>query len=129
MTDKDKALAIKTTCIGNPLRPAVIAASEHPYPPVEPNGPLALLVFGGSQGARIMADIVPPAVAKLEPHLQMRLKITQQVREEDIPRVREIYARAQVVRTKSRRSSPICRRAWRRAISWCRARAQEPSPN
>ena len=96
VTDKDKALAIKTTCIGNPLRPAVIEAAKIPYPPLDPNGPLKLLVFGGSQGASIMADIVPPAVAKLEPHLQMRLKITQQTREEDIPRVREIYARAQV---------------------------------
>jgi UDP-N-acetylglucosamine--N-acetylmuramyl-(pentapeptide) pyrophosphoryl-undecaprenol N-acetylglucosamine transferase len=63
---------------------------------VQPGGPLRLLVFGGSQGASIMADIVPAAVAKLEPHLQMRLRITQQAREEDIPRVREIYAKAQV---------------------------------
>ncbi len=98
VTDKDKALAIKTTCIGNPLRPAVIEAAKIPYPPLEPNGPLKLLVFGGSQGASIMAEVVPPAIAKLEPHLQMRLKITQQTREEDMPRVREIYARAQVSR-------------------------------
>ena len=46
--------------IGNPLRPAVIAAAAMPYRSPEPNGPLRLLVFGGSQGARIMADIVPP---------------------------------------------------------------------
>jgi UDP-N-acetylglucosamine--N-acetylmuramyl-(pentapeptide) pyrophosphoryl-undecaprenol N-acetylglucosamine transferase len=96
VTDKDKALAIKTTCIGNPLRPAVIEAAKIPYPPLEPNGPLKLLVFGGSQGASIMAEVVPSAIAKLEPHLQMRLKITQQTREEDIAHVREIYARAQV---------------------------------
>ena len=96
VTDTDKALAIKTTCIGNPLRPAVIEAAKTPYEPVQPDGPLRLLVFGGSQGARIMADIVPAAIARLEPHLQMRLKITQQTREEDIPRVREIYAQAQV---------------------------------
>jgi UDP-N-acetylglucosamine--N-acetylmuramyl-(pentapeptide) pyrophosphoryl-undecaprenol N-acetylglucosamine transferase len=96
VTDKDKALAIKTTCIGNPLRPAVIEAAKIPYPPLEPNGPLNLLVFGGSQGASIMAEVVPPAIAKLEPHLQMRLKITQQTREEDMAQVREIYARAQV---------------------------------
>ena len=74
----------------------MIEAAKTPYMPVEPNGPLKVLVFGGSQGASIMAEVVPPAIAKLEPHLQMRLKITQQTREEDIPRVREIYARAQV---------------------------------
>lgn len=96
VTDTDKALAIKTTCIGNPLRPSVLASADVPFEPVEPNGPLRMLVFGGSQGARIMADIVPPAVAKLPPHLQMRLKIVQQVREEDMQRVRDIYTRAQV---------------------------------
>ena len=53
-------------------------------------GPLRLVVFGGSQGARIMADIVPTAIARIEPHLQMRLAIVQQAREEDIMRVKEL---------------------------------------
>jgi UDP-N-acetylglucosamine--N-acetylmuramyl-(pentapeptide) pyrophosphoryl-undecaprenol N-acetylglucosamine transferase len=53
-------------------------------------------VFGGSQGARVMADIVPEAVARIEPRLQMRLKVVQQARDEDIARVREAYARHQV---------------------------------
>ena len=96
VTDADPALAAKTTCIGNPLRPAVIEAAKIEYRPVDAQGPLHLLVFGGSQGASIMADIVPPAIARLEPHLLMRLRITQQAREEDIPRVREIYQRAGV---------------------------------
>lgn len=96
VTDRDKALALKTTCIGNPVRPAVVEAAHRPYEPVLQNGPLRLLVFGGSQGARVMADVVPPAIAKLHTHLLMRLKIVQQTREEDIARVRDIYARAQV---------------------------------
>ena len=53
-------------------------------------------MFGGSQGARVMADIVPPAIEKLEPRLRARLKIVQQARDEDLPRVRDIYARLQV---------------------------------
>jgi len=53
-------------------------------------------VFGGSQGARIMADIVPPAIERLEPHLQMRLSVVQQARDEDLSRVKESYARAKV---------------------------------
>jgi UDP-N-acetylglucosamine--N-acetylmuramyl-(pentapeptide) pyrophosphoryl-undecaprenol N-acetylglucosamine transferase len=48
-------------------------------------------VFGGSQGARIMADIVPPAIARLAPALQRRIKLVQQVRDEDLARVRETY--------------------------------------
>ncbi|MGA7490155.1 MAG: glycosyltransferase, partial [Xanthobacteraceae bacterium] len=58
--------------------------------------PLRLVVFGGSQGARIMADIVPAAVERIEPHLQARLSVVQQAREEDLPRVKAGYARAQV---------------------------------
>ena len=77
-------------------RPAVIAAAATPYPPLDNGGPLQLLVFGGSQGARVMADIVPPAIEKLEPRLRTRLKIVQQAREEDLPRVRDTYARLQV---------------------------------
>lgn len=90
---REPALDAKATHTGNPVRPAVIAAAATPYPPLDANGPLNLLVFGGSQGARVMADIVPPAVERLEPHLQMRLKIVQQARDEDLPRVRDAYAR------------------------------------
>jgi UDP-N-acetylglucosamine--N-acetylmuramyl-(pentapeptide) pyrophosphoryl-undecaprenol N-acetylglucosamine transferase len=96
VTDHDAKLAAKTTCTGNPVRPTVVAAASTPIDTLGPNDPFRLLVFGGSQGARVMADIVPEAVARLEPHLLMRLKIVQQAREEDMPRVREAYARAQV---------------------------------
>ena len=48
---------------------------------------------GGSQGARVMSDIVPPAVGKMSPELRARLSIVQQARGEDEARVREAYAR------------------------------------
>jgi UDP-N-acetylglucosamine--N-acetylmuramyl-(pentapeptide) pyrophosphoryl-undecaprenol N-acetylglucosamine transferase len=91
----DPKLAAKATHTGNPVRPAVIAAAR-PYAMSRGNDEFRLLVFGGSQGARVMADIVPEAVERLEPHLQMRLKVVQQARTEDIERVRRIYARAGV---------------------------------
>ena len=50
--DRDPALAVKTTTTGTPMRPAMLAAAAVPYPAPEPNGPLRLLVVGGSQGAR-----------------------------------------------------------------------------
>jgi len=96
VTDHDPSLAAKTTCTGNPVRPAVVTAAATAFETPAPDGAVRLLVFGGSQGARVMADIVPKAVAKLEPHLLMRLKIVQQAREEDLPRVRDAYARAKV---------------------------------
>ncbi len=89
-------LAAKATHTGNPVRPAVIAAATTPYPALDTSGPLQLLVFGGSQGAKVMSDIVPSAIERLEPRLQMRLKVVQQAREEDMARVRETYARLQV---------------------------------
>lgn len=90
------ALDAKATHTGNPVRPAVIAAAANPYPPLDPGGTLKILVFGGSQGARVMADIVPPAVEMMEPRLRTRLSIVQQTRDEDLPRVRAIYDRLQV---------------------------------
>ena len=57
--DRDPALAGKTTTVGTPMRPAILAAAAVPFASPEPNGPLRLLVVGGSQGARVMSDIVP----------------------------------------------------------------------
>ncbi len=91
--DRDPALAAKTTTTGTPMRPAILAAAAVPFAPLDPAGPLRLLVVGGSQGARVMADIVPGAIEQLDPALQARLVLTQQVRDEDMARVRAVYDR------------------------------------
>ena len=85
-------LAAKATWVGNPVRPAVILASSQPYQPPQAGGPLRLVVFGGSQGARIMAEIVPPAISQLEPALWSRLHIVQQARAEDEEAAKKAYA-------------------------------------
>jgi UDP-N-acetylglucosamine--N-acetylmuramyl-(pentapeptide) pyrophosphoryl-undecaprenol N-acetylglucosamine transferase len=92
VVEADPALAAKVTHTGNPLRPAVLAAIA-PYAPPEPNWPLRVLAFGGSQGARIMADVVPPAVECLNAAVRARLAVVQQARPEDLARVRATYAR------------------------------------
>ena len=94
--DRDPALAGKTTTVGTPMRPAVLAAAAVNYAAPEPSGAFRLLVVGGSQGARVMADIVPSAVERLEPALWNRLVLTQQVREEDMARVRAVYDRLKI---------------------------------
>jgi UDP-N-acetylglucosamine--N-acetylmuramyl-(pentapeptide) pyrophosphoryl-undecaprenol N-acetylglucosamine transferase len=43
-----------------------------------------------------MADIVPGAIERLEPSLWNRLVLTQQVREEDLGRVRTVYERLKI---------------------------------
>jgi len=95
VVEAEPALAAKATRTGNPLRPAVLAAIA-PYVVPEPNGPLRLLAFGGSQGARIMADVVPPAVERLDEAVRARLAVVQQARTEDLERVRATYARLRV---------------------------------
>jgi UDP-N-acetylglucosamine--N-acetylmuramyl-(pentapeptide) pyrophosphoryl-undecaprenol N-acetylglucosamine transferase len=91
--DRAPSLAAKATHTGNPIRPAVTAAAAMPYPPPRADGPLGLLVFGGSQGARVFADVVPEAVGRLEPVLRQRLRIVQQTRDEDSARVSAAYGR------------------------------------
>lgn len=89
----DASLAAKAHHTGNPVRPAVVAAGRVPFEPPLPGGEFRLLVFGGSQGARIMSEIVPPAVEKLPAELRSRLRLTQQCRTEDIDAVRAAYER------------------------------------
>jgi UDP-N-acetylglucosamine--N-acetylmuramyl-(pentapeptide) pyrophosphoryl-undecaprenol N-acetylglucosamine transferase len=83
-------LAGKATLTGNPVRAAVVAAAATPYPAAGES--LRILIFGGSQGARIMADIVPAAIGRLDAGLRARLVVVQQAREEDLGRVRNAYA-------------------------------------
>ena len=86
------ALRAKTRYTGNPVRPAVLEAAKTPYPDFV-EGRLAVLVTGGSQGARVMADIVPAALARLSPDERARIRLTQQARGEDKVRVAEACAR------------------------------------
>jgi UDP-N-acetylglucosamine--N-acetylmuramyl-(pentapeptide) pyrophosphoryl-undecaprenol N-acetylglucosamine transferase len=87
----DQRWQSKLTFTGNPLRPQVIAAAALPYD--EPNEDLRLLVFGGSQGAHVMAEIVPVAVERLNPELRARVSLVQQARAEDLDVVRSKYAK------------------------------------
>jgi UDP-N-acetylglucosamine--N-acetylmuramyl-(pentapeptide) pyrophosphoryl-undecaprenol N-acetylglucosamine transferase len=86
---KGAGLESKTFHTGNPVRPSVIAAAGTAYPDANP---FTLLVIGGSQGARIMADIVPAAIALMAESGRRQLSIAQQVRGEDQARVRQAYA-------------------------------------
>ena len=80
---------------GNPVRPAVLDAARLQYPGWA-DGRFRVLVVGGSQGARVMSDIVPAAIEALPADARGRLVLVQQARGEDEVRVREIYARLAV---------------------------------
>jgi len=64
---------------GNPVRAAVAAIGETPYPAIEEGGRIVLLVTGGSQGALAFNELVPAAVGLLPEALRQRLSVVQQV--------------------------------------------------
>ena len=81
---------------GNPVRDRVRAVAGTEYSALGEDGPIRVVVFGGSQGARAFADLIPPAVALLPEALRRRLLLTQQVRAEDMERVAAAYREARV---------------------------------
>ncbi|MGI9426953.1 MAG: undecaprenyldiphospho-muramoylpentapeptide beta-N-acetylglucosaminyltransferase, partial [Hyphomicrobiaceae bacterium] len=89
----------KVRITGNPVRTMVIEASARDYHQPSRTGPIHLLVFGGSQGARYFSDLVPPAVANLPDDIRSRMIVMQQCREEDVERVRQAYQQAGVSAT------------------------------
>lgn len=82
---------VNGTPIGNPVRAKVRVVADCRYVAPGEEGPLELLVFGGSQGASVMR-VVPEAVALLPEDLRGRLVISQQARDADEAEVRAAYA-------------------------------------
>ena len=74
---------------GNPVRGAILEHAAAPFP--AETAPLHILVMGGSQGARILSDVVPTALTHLPAHLRERLCVSHQARSEDHARVVEAY--------------------------------------
>lgn len=81
---------------GNPVRDRVREAAGMAYPPLGADDPIRLLIFGGSQGAKVFSDLVPSALAALDENIRRRLVVTQQCRPEDLDRVAESYRVARV---------------------------------
>ncbi len=82
----------KTHLVGNPVRSEVLELRDRPFPAFTEEGLLRILVTGGSQGARVLSEVVPDGLAMLQPALRYRLQVTQQCRPEDIEAVRNRYA-------------------------------------
>ena len=80
--------------VGNPVRPAIAAVGAADYLPPADDGPVNLLIFGGSQGARVLSDVTPAAIAGLSESLRRRVRVVQQSRPEDLERVAAAYAEA-----------------------------------
>lgn len=75
--DKDRI-----TETGNPVRAGILAARA-PYPGLDAQSPLRLLVVGGSQSARVFGEVVPPALLALPDDVRCRLHLSLQYKGED----------------------------------------------
>jgi UDP-N-acetylglucosamine--N-acetylmuramyl-(pentapeptide) pyrophosphoryl-undecaprenol N-acetylglucosamine transferase len=84
----DRARTVHT---GNPVRRGVLAVAQTKYKPPQRGGEIELLILGGSQGARIMSEVMPPALAALPSRLREMLRVSHQARPEDLPGAEAIY--------------------------------------
>ncbi|SLN39785.1 undecaprenyldiphospho-muramoylpentapeptide beta-N-acetylglucosaminyltransferase [Roseisalinus antarcticus] len=76
--------------VGNPVRSAILDRASAGY--IAPGDyPMSVLVIGGSQGARILSDIVPPALSSLPREIRRHVRVSHQAREEDVERVAKYY--------------------------------------
>ncbi|MCR9215352.1 MAG: undecaprenyldiphospho-muramoylpentapeptide beta-N-acetylglucosaminyltransferase [Proteobacteria bacterium] len=90
----DQEIANKMVYTGNPVRRAILPLFGKPYVSPRHDGPIKILVLGGSQGATVLSEVVPLALIDLPHDLRSRLQVTQQCRAEDIEKVRTTYADA-----------------------------------
>ena len=86
----------KTVLIGNPVRAKIADAKNQAYNAPSTNGPIRVLIFGGSQGARIFGDLIPTTMQLLPYEFLKRIKVDQQCRSEDINRVKTAYIKAEI---------------------------------
>src|SRR6056297_215429 len=76
---------------GNPVRLTVHERAGAGYIAPGPY-PMSILVIGGSQGARTLSDVVPPAIAGLPLDMVHNLRVSHQARDEDQMRVATYYS-------------------------------------
>ena len=80
--------------VGNPVRPDIRALYDEPYPAIDPT--IRILVTGGSQGAKILSETVPQALALLPVSLRINLHVEQQTRADQIEMATKIYHDAEI---------------------------------
>lgn len=88
------AVVARAKVVGNPVRPEIQALAETAYEP--PADRIRLLITGGSQGARLLSEMTPRAVALLPEDLRKRLFVQQQTRQESMLEARAQYRDAGV---------------------------------
>ncbi len=89
-----EAVKARARVVGNPVRPDIRALFDRAYVAPAGDGPIHVLVTGGSQGARILSETAPRALAALPEAIRSRLHVQQQSRPETLESARQIYLEA-----------------------------------
>lgn len=82
--------------IGNPVRAAILEKTAATYIPPG-DYPMSLLVIGGSQGARVLSEVVPEAITRLPDVLKQNIRVAHQARAEDHDLVVQTYQQGGIV--------------------------------
>lgn len=86
--------ASKMVVTGNPVRSAIKAIRDVPYPELLEDGIMKILVLSGSKSANFFSNIVPNAILMLPLALRSRIRIDQQCEKEDLEMSRSEYLKA-----------------------------------
>ncbi len=116
----DNARAVHS---GNPVRPAILAIGDPGYRPPAPGEPVEILILGGSQGARALSEMMPPALAALAPDLRASLRVSHQARPENLAAVAEAYAQAGIAAEIASFFTDVPQRLARAHLAICRSGA------
>ena len=87
-------VAARAVVVGNPVRPEIRRLAESVY--TAPSDRINLLITGGSQGARLLSETTPAAIALLPQGLRERLIVRQQTRRESLDAAQAIYRAAAI---------------------------------
>jgi len=81
----------KQILTGMPIRKNIADLYNREYQTRNKNKKFQLLIIGGSQGAKILGEIIPPAIKNLPEALQKQLRIYHQCRKDDVNDVTSSY--------------------------------------
>jgi UDP-N-acetylglucosamine--N-acetylmuramyl-(pentapeptide) pyrophosphoryl-undecaprenol N-acetylglucosamine transferase len=113
----------RTVYVGNPVRSGILTIAPAKYRAPHRGGQIELLVLGGSQGARIMSEAVPSALAALPTRLREMLRVSQQARAEDLIAAEAAYRERGIAVEVQTFFSDVPKRLARAHLAICRAGA------
>lgn len=88
------AMSDRIEVVGNPVRADIRALKDRSFSAGD--GRLHVLITGGSQGARVLSETAPRALAQIAEGLRDRLHVHQQSRPELLDSARDVYADAAI---------------------------------